>query len=44
MDASAPKLHDEAIAREAAAIVANTFDLWKAKLHPKPEAGRMENG
>ena len=36
VDATAPKLHDEAIAREAAALVANTFDLWKAKLPPKP--------
>ena len=35
VDATAPKLHDEAIAREAAALVASTFDLWKAKLPPK---------
>ena len=38
VDATAPKLHDEAIAREAAALIANTFDLWKAKLPPKPTA------
>jgi hypothetical protein len=38
VDATAPKLHDEAVAREAAALVANTFDLWKAKLPPKPTA------
>jgi hypothetical protein len=38
VDATAPKLHDEAIAREAATIVANTFDLWKAKLPPKTTA------
>jgi hypothetical protein len=38
VDATAPKLHDEAIAREAAAIVANTFDLWKAKLPPRKAA------
>jgi transcriptional regulator with XRE-family HTH domain len=44
VDATAPKLHDEAIAREAAVLVANTFDLWKAKLPPKPEAGRTGNG
>jgi len=44
VDATAPKLHDEAVAREAAALVANTFDLWKAKLAPRPEAGRTGNG
>ena len=44
VDATAPKLHDEAVAREAAALVANTFDLWKAKLGPRPEAGRTGNG
>ncbi|MCX6841519.1 MAG: helix-turn-helix domain-containing protein [candidate division WOR-3 bacterium] len=44
VNATAPKLHDEAIAREAAALVANTFDLWKAKLPPRPEAGRTESG
>jgi hypothetical protein len=38
VDATAPKLHDEAIARKAAALVAKTFDLWKAKLPPKPTA------
>ena len=35
VDATAPKMHDEAIAREVAALVAKTFDLWKSKLPPK---------
>jgi len=35
VDATAPKMHDEAIAREVAAIVAKTFNLWKSKLPPK---------
>ncbi len=38
VDATAPKMHDEAIAREAAAIVAETFNRWKVKLPPKPGA------
>jgi transcriptional regulator with XRE-family HTH domain len=44
VDATAPKLHDPALAREAAALVANTFDIWKVKLPPRPEAGRTEDG
>jgi transcriptional regulator with XRE-family HTH domain len=36
VDATAPRLHDEAIAREAAALVAGTFNRWKVKLPPKP--------
>jgi hypothetical protein len=36
--ATAPKLHDEAIAREAAALVAKTFNQWKVKLPPKSGA------
>ncbi len=36
VDATAPKMHDPALAREAAAIVAKTFNQWKVKLPPKP--------
>jgi hypothetical protein len=39
VDATAPKLHDPALAREAAAIVAKTFNQWKVKLPPKPTTG-----
>ena len=37
VDTTAPKMHDEAFAREAAAIAASTFNSWKAKL---PKQGR----
>jgi hypothetical protein len=40
VDATAPKLHNEAIAREMAKLVAETFDQWKVKLPPKPVAVR----
>lgn len=39
VDATAPKMHDEAIAREAAALVAKSFDQWKAKLPPRLQPG-----
>jgi len=39
VDATAPKMHDPALARETAAIVAKTFNQWKVKLPPKPAAG-----
>jgi hypothetical protein len=39
VDATAPKMHDEAIAREVAALVADSFNHWKVKLPPKPTAG-----
>jgi len=38
VDATAPKLHNEAIAREMAKLVADTFNQWKVKLPPKPGA------
>jgi hypothetical protein len=33
-----PRLHDPAVAREAAEIAARTFNIWKAKLPPKGTA------
>jgi hypothetical protein len=36
VDATAPKMHDEAFAREAAAVIAKTFNRWKVKLPPRP--------
>jgi len=36
VDATAPRMHDQALAREAAALAADTFNLWKVKLPPKP--------
>jgi hypothetical protein len=36
VDATAPRLHNEAIAREAATLVADTFNRWKVKLPAKP--------
>jgi len=38
VDATAPKLHDETIAREMAKLVAEIFNRWKVKLPPKPAA------
>jgi hypothetical protein len=38
IDASAPKMHDEAFARETMAVVARTFDRWKVTLQPRPAA------
>jgi transcriptional regulator with XRE-family HTH domain len=39
VDATAPRLHDEPFARAIAALAAETFERWKAKLPPKPSAG-----
>ncbi len=36
VDATAPHLHDEAFARQMAALAAATFERWKVKLRPKP--------
>jgi hypothetical protein len=36
VDATAPHLHDESFARATAALAAETFDLWKVKLPPRP--------
>jgi hypothetical protein len=38
VDATAPKMHDEAIAREAAVMIAEVFNRWKVKLPPRPNA------
>ncbi len=36
VDATAPKLHNEAVAREMAKLVAETFNQWKVELPAKP--------
>jgi hypothetical protein len=35
VDAAVPKLHDPAVAREMAKLVADTFNYWKVKLPPR---------
>jgi transcriptional regulator with XRE-family HTH domain len=37
VDKWAPRLHDPAIAREAAALAAKAFNIWKVRLQPVPE-------
>ena len=36
VDERAPRLHDEKVAREAAAMIADIFNRWKVNLPPKP--------
>jgi transcriptional regulator with XRE-family HTH domain len=36
VDATAPRLHNEAFARSMAVLAADTFNLWKVRLPPKP--------
>jgi len=36
VEATAPRLHDPKVAREAAGLVADIFNRWKVKLPPKP--------
>ena len=38
VDATATRLHDETFARAIAALAATTFERWKVKLPPKPQA------
>ena len=37
VDATAPRLHNESFARSMASLAADTFNLWKVKLPPKPQ-------
>ncbi len=38
VEATVPKLHDPAVARDVAGIIAKAFDKWSAKLPPRPTA------
>jgi len=38
VDATAPRMHDEAFAREMAKLMAETFDRWMAKSPSRPKA------